>query len=115
MEDDDVPIIAFFGTKGGVGKTTISSRFAEYVTYGPGNPNVLMLDFDVQQRGMTINFTSGLGFSSNTIHEYMTEKLEIFDEAIDVTHKKNRQIGGRLYLIPPHKQILNLYILILQR
>ena len=27
-----VPVVAFFGTKGGVGKTTISRRFAEMVT-----------------------------------------------------------------------------------
>jgi len=99
-EKMDVPIIAFFGTKGGVGKTTITTRFAEFVSYGRGNPNVLMIDFDVDNRGLTIMWTSGRGFTCKTIHDYMVQQITSLEKAIDVTEEKKRSFGGKLYLIP---------------
>jgi cellulose biosynthesis protein BcsQ len=100
IEKMDVPIIAFFGTKGGVGKTTITSRFAEFISYSPNNPNVLMIDFDVDHRGLTILWTKGRGFSCKTIHDYMTQQLTSLEKAIDVTEEKRSNTGGKLYLIP---------------
>jgi len=97
----DIPIIVFFGTKGGVGKTTITSKFAEFVSYGKGNPNVLMIDLDVDHRGLTVLWTKGLGFSCKTIHDYMLEQTDQLEQLVDVSdYKKRPDHGGRLYLIP---------------
>ena len=34
-----VPVVAFFGTRGGVGKSTISSSMAELILSAPGYSN----------------------------------------------------------------------------
>ncbi|QWR77069.1 AAA family ATPase [Candidatus Magnetomonas plexicatena] len=99
-ERSDVPIIAFFGTKGGVGKTTITSRFAEFVSYSVNSPNILMIDFDVDHRGLTVLCSRGRGFSCKTIHEYVKDGITSLDSAIDVTEEKRLTSGGKLYLIP---------------
>lgn len=99
-EKMDVPIIAFFGTRGGVGKTTITSRFSEFVSYGPNNPNVLMIDFDVDHRGLTVLWTRGRAFTCQTIHDYMTQQITTLDKAVDVTEEKRNGAGGKLFLIP---------------
>jgi cellulose biosynthesis protein BcsQ len=101
----DIPIMVFFGTKGGVGKTTITSKFAEFVSYGKGNPNVLMIDLDVDHRGLTVLWTKGAGFSGKTIHDYMLEQTSELDKLIDVSDYKKRPDGGKLFLIPSaHKE-----------
>lgn len=102
----EVPIISFFGTKGGVGKTTITNRFADLVVISDKNPNVLIIDFDVEARGTTILRTRGERFTCPTVHEYIANRKskieEIYDasETVDVRGKPEGSERGKLYLIP---------------
>ena len=65
------PIIAFFGTKGGVGKTTIVDKFSTLVSRTQIRPNVLMVDFDIHHRGLTVLRTKDRFGNCPTIHEYL--------------------------------------------
>jgi len=101
----DIPVIAFFGGKGGVGKTTITNKFADLVTMAKGNPKVLLIDFDVSARGTTVFRTQNRGFSSRTLHDYIAkksteiEKVEDITETIEVRGGREKD-KGLLYLIP---------------
>jgi cellulose biosynthesis protein BcsQ len=85
MDYQKVPIIAFFGTKGGVGKTTITNKFADLVASAEKRPKVLLIDFDVDARGTTILRTRGRSFSCKAIHDYIAERSSNVEEVIDVT------------------------------
>lgn len=74
MEGHRVPVIAFFGTRGGVGKSTASQYMAELVLSAPGyqgkHPNVLLIDMDVNARQLTLYFfEKHIVASCPTIHE----------------------------------------------
>lgn len=98
------PIIAFFGTKGGVGKTTITNKFADLVAMAKERPKVLIIDFDVDARGTTVLRTRGKSFSCKTMHEYIANRYSDVEEIIDVTEtiegKGQEYKEGGLYLIP---------------
>lgn len=96
----DIPKLAFFGTKGGVGKTTIASKFADLVAQGEGKPNILMIDFDVDHRGLTVTRLSGLTGRCKTIHEYIATRSMELERAIDVTDIQLEGKSGRVFLIP---------------
>lgn len=103
-----VPIIAFFGTKGGVGKSTISNEFAEIVTRAKTSPNVLLIDFDIHARSTTITTTGG-NFNCKTVVDCIEDR-STEAEVIDITKSKSDilqwyqkhsyQKGGKLYLFP---------------
>jgi cellulose biosynthesis protein BcsQ len=97
-----VPVLAFFGTKGGVGKTTIARRFAELVTLAPSSPNVLLVDSDVHHRGMTVEMTSHTPVSCKTVHDYIAGKRADDVKAADMTGlvRYRKPNSGRLYFIP---------------
>jgi len=99
-----VPVVAFFGTKGGVGKTTIAKRFAELVASSPAQPNVLAMDLDVDHRGLTVTLGGRLPMDCMTVHDYIAGKRTQIDEAVDVTSQMERRAEtngtGRLYLLP---------------
>lgn len=79
------PIIAFFGTKGGVGKTTLTNKFADLVALADGNPRVLLIDFDVDARGSTVLRTRGRPIATKTIHDYIAGRTAAVEEIIDVS------------------------------
>ncbi|MCX5673868.1 MAG: AAA family ATPase [Planctomycetota bacterium] len=97
-----VPVVAFFGTKGGVGKTTIAREFAELVTGAKVAPNVLIVDVDVHNRGMTVDLTKQTPISCKTVHDYIASKNVSDVEAVDMTHtiEGSQSSSGRLFFIP---------------
>lgn len=98
--DQHIPVIAFFGTKGGVGKTTIVNKFSTLVARAPKRPNVLMVDFDVHHRGLTVLRTGDSFKGCRTIHEYLFDEELEFKGAQDVTPSGSFDGQGREYLIP---------------
>jgi len=104
--NQNVPKIAFFGTKGGVGKTTITNKFGDIVAMSEVKPKILLIDFDIEARGTTILRTKGKAFSCKTIHEYIANRATEIEEIMDVTNtidikdKSQNYKEGRLYLIP---------------
>jgi cellulose biosynthesis protein BcsQ len=97
-----VPVVAFFGTKGGVGKTTIARRFAELVTLAAGGPNVLLLDADVYHRGMTVEITTNTPATCKTVHDYVASQNTSDVEAANMSGlvKGAKPGSGGLYFIP---------------
>ncbi len=97
-----IPVVAFFGTKGGVGKTTIARRFAELVTLARSSPNVLLVDGDVHHRGMTVEMTSQTSFSCKTVHDYVVSQNVSDIEAVNMSGiiKGARSDSGGLFFIP---------------
>jgi len=97
-----VPVVAFFGTKGGVGKTTIARRFAELVTLAPSAPNVLLVDSDVHHRGMSVEMTAHTPVTCKTVHDYIASQNTSDVEAANMSGlvKGARPGAGRLYFIP---------------
>jgi len=101
-----IPVVAFFGTKGGVGKTTIAKRFAELVTMSPSSPNVLAVDLDVDHRGLTVTLAKNQPFICKTIHDYIADRDNVVSDAVDVTLQIERRgaraarSGGRLIMLP---------------
>ncbi|GAH63483.1 unnamed protein product, partial [marine sediment metagenome] len=103
VHDQPIPVICFFGTKGGVGKTTIIDEFAALVSRAPSGPNVLLVDFDVHHRGLTVLRTKNRDGACNTIHEYMVDSNLEFSSAQDVTPPDEPEGRGRQFLIPSSK------------
>jgi len=97
-----IPVVAFFGAKGGVGKTTISRRFAELITLAQSAPNVLLLDFDVYQPGMTVTMTGQMPISCKSVHDYIASQNTSDVEAAEVTAtvRGSKPGTGRLFFIP---------------
>lgn len=104
--NQNIPIIAFFGAKGGVGKTTVTNKFADLVASAGKNPKVLIIDFDVSARGTTIFRTKGNPFHCKTLHDYIATRSAVIEDAIDVTEtmeirsKSHVNREGLIYLIP---------------
>ncbi len=101
-----IPVVAFFGTKGGVGKTTISRRFAEMITLADTGPNVLLVDGDVHHRGMTVEMKSHTHVACNTVHDYIVSKNTDQVEAANISGvvKGAQPNSGKLYFIPASSQ-----------
>jgi cellulose biosynthesis protein BcsQ len=103
----NVPIIAFFGTKGGVGKTTLTNKFADLVALAESSPRVLIIDFDVDARGTTILRTRGNLIVTRTIHDYVASRTAEVDDTIDVSktveirsQKRKALATPQVFLIP---------------
>src|ERR1044071_7304805 len=97
-----IPVVAFFGTKGGVGKTTISKRFAELMTLADSAPNVLLVDGDVHHRGMTVEMKTQTHVACKTVHDYIVSKNVDDVEAANVTAviPGSRPGSGSLFFVP---------------
>jgi cellulose biosynthesis protein BcsQ len=97
-----IPVVAFFGTKGGVGKTTISKRFAELMTLADSAPNVLLVDGDVHHRGMTVQVKTQTHVACNTVHDYVVSKNVDNVEAANITAvvAGGRPDSGSLFFVP---------------
>lgn len=97
-----IPVVAFFGTKGGVGKTTISKRFAELMTLADSAPNVLLVDGDVHHRGMTVEMKTQTHVACNTLHDYIVSKNVDNVEAANITAVISgaKPQSGSLFFIP---------------
>src|SRR5689334_5534970 len=110
-----VPVVAFYSVSGGVGKTTLARKFAELVTLAPGQgghrPNVLLVDLDVDSRGLTFRVAQNLRGTFRTVHELMAAEDVTNAQAIDVTNEVSLssvspqpaappQQRGHLYLMP---------------
>lgn len=119
---NNVPKIAFFGAKGGVGKTTITNKFADLVTLAASKPRVLLIDFDLDARGTTVLRTKTESFECKTINSYVSDVVKSKDkdkdsktlsdtvskdiealnvsETIEVRNKRVGDLSESLYLIP---------------
>jgi len=104
-----VPIVAFYSVQGGVGKSTLARKFAELLTVAPGlgadKPNVLLIDLDVEAKGLTFRLTEGLYQSFRTVHEVIAQRSVSLLQAVDVTGRASLAGGnpsqrGQLYLVP---------------
>lgn len=105
----DIPVIAFFGAKGGVGKTTIARTIAELVTAASDrdnrHPNVLAVDLDVDHRGLTVLMASNIFHRCPTVHDLIAGKNAMAADAVDVSSEVSLRSGtmadrGKLYLMP---------------
>lgn len=104
-----VPIIAFYSVQGGVGKTTLSRKFAELVTAagrgGNNRPNVLLVDFDIDSQGLTFRLADEHRPNLKTVHDMIAERNVVGAQAINVTGAVSLTGGispdrGELYLVP---------------
>jgi cellulose biosynthesis protein BcsQ len=107
-----VPVVAFYSVQGGVGKSTLAKKFAELVTIAPGQsgqrPNVLLIDLDVDSRGLTSRLSEAMRQSFGnfrTAHDVFAERNVAAAQAISVTPAVslaggNPQHRGQLYLMP---------------
>lgn len=104
-----VPIVAFYSIQGGVGKTTLSRKFAELVTVAPGRdgrrPNVLLIDLDVGAQGLTFRLAHGLRQNFRSVHDVMAERSVTAAQPIPVSgsvslSNTNAKGRGQLYLLP---------------
>jgi cellulose biosynthesis protein BcsQ len=97
-----IPVVAFFGTKGGVGKTTIARRFAELITLAKSSPNVLLVDSDVHHRGMTVEMAAQTSLPRQTVHDYIAGQNTSDVEATNVSGviQGHRTDSGKLFFIP---------------
>lgn len=104
-ESRKVPIITFFGTQGGVGKTTITNKFADIVLQAKSRTNVLIIDLDIETMATTISRVGRNPFACKTMHEYISARSTIVDDVIDITTiKKGADPNeNHLYLIPSIK------------
>jgi cellulose biosynthesis protein BcsQ len=94
-----VPLIAFFGTKGGVGKTTIVNKVSSLIARAQSRPNILMVDFDIHHRGLTV-LRTGDNFKCPTIHEYLYDENLGFNRAHEVTPSDQANEQGHEYIVP---------------
>jgi len=108
-QGQSVPIVAFYSVQGGVGKSTLARKLAELVTVAPGkdgrNPNVLLVDLDVDAQGLTFRLAKSLRQNFRTVHEVVAERNVAMAQAITVTGEVslasgNPQHRGQLYLMP---------------
>ena len=115
IEGRPVPILAFFGTRGGVGKSTISQYIAELLLSAPGyngkHPNILLIDMDVNARQLTLNFVEQRVVAScPTIHELVrlndADKVNAINitSLVDMRTKKEDQSHGELFFMPSAKR-----------
>lgn len=104
-----VPIIALYSVQGGVGKTTLAQKFAELITLAPGNngrkPNVLVIDLDVDSKGLTCRWTQQLRHPVRTVHEMIAERNVAHAHALSITPPQlpgmvPPQSRGQIYLVP---------------
>ncbi len=104
-----VPIIALYSVQGGVGKTTLAQEFAELITLAPGNngrkPNVLVIDLDVDSKGLTFRWTKRLRHPVRTVHEMVEERNVAHAHALQITPAVLKgmappQSRGQIYLVP---------------
>ncbi|MHC4474285.1 MAG: hypothetical protein ACYTEL_01485 [Planctomycetota bacterium] len=111
-----VPVIAFFGTRGGVGKSTISSYMAELILAAPGYnrnpPNVLLIDMDVNARQLSMQYVEQHVVSAcPTIHELvrLNEASQISSTNVTSLVDKPKEGGkdrphGELFFVPSAKR-----------
>src|SRR5205085_12358403 len=96
-EGREIPVIAFFGAKGGVGKTTIARLFAELVISASDqsgrHPNVLIIDFDVDHRGLTVSMASDIIYNCPTVHEQIATNNATGADAVDVSRSVSLHSG----------------------
>jgi cellulose biosynthesis protein BcsQ len=97
-----VPVVAFMGTKGGTGKTTIARTFVELVAQAPSQPNVLLVDADVFHRGMTSDISKDTPVTCKSLHDYISKKDPSGVEAAYMSGEIRDAYGspGDLYFIP---------------
>lgn len=95
-----VPVVTFFGAKGGVGKTTVSKRFAELVTLAESAPNVLLVDGDVFHHGMTTLMKQTSLVSCKTLHDYVASRNTSIVEAARLTVEGAQAGSGQLFFVP---------------
>lgn len=98
--DHDVPIVAFFGTSGGVGKSTISNKFARIATFSKTKDGIkrkaLIIDFDVFSRLTTITHAGAGMLSIPTMHDYIAKRSGEIGELFEIPNEG----GGHFYMIP---------------
>jgi len=97
-----VPIVAFMGTKGGTGKTTVARTFIELVAQGVSRPNVLLIDSDVHHRGMTIEIEKNTPVTCKSLHDYISSNGKDAVEPAYMSGEIRDAFGtpGDLYFIP---------------
>jgi cellulose biosynthesis protein BcsQ len=99
----NIPIVAFYSYKGGVGRTTALNLFANYLSYHKGK-KVVIIDFDFEAPGM-INVFNIAEESKNGVIEFIldsqTSKKEInFRKDYSFQVSKEISGNGEIYIIP---------------
>ena len=83
------PIVAFYSVSGGVGKTTLAKKFAELITIAPGtegrNPNVLLVDLDIDSQGLTYRLRPRTPLGLATVHQMIAQRNVVNARAVNVT------------------------------
>jgi MinD-like ATPase involved in chromosome partitioning or flagellar assembly len=109
-------MLAFIGLHGGVGKSTFVNRGADLVARTVPEARVLLVDLDFGTRQTTL-LRAGVDLSCRTMFEYIRDRSDDFDGAMDVTHtvgrsdpiaqrnplKRSYAETGQVYLIPANR------------
>lgn len=105
-----VPVISFFGTRGGVGKSTVAQYVAELLLSAPGidgnGPSILLVDLDVHHRQLTRQYMESTFANSPTFNDLVSlndpSKVRALNVTAQVKVKKEtaNDRSGELYFIP---------------
>jgi MinD-like ATPase involved in chromosome partitioning or flagellar assembly len=104
-ERPPIPIIAFFGTQGGVGKTTILNHFVDLLALARPGTKILIVDFDVETMATT-KLRTPRAFDCKTMHDYVSTRSAMLESALEVTtsiqaRDRATELGeSRVYLLP---------------
>jgi len=102
-----VPVLAFIGVEGGVGKTTLALRFARLITDAPTRPNVLLIDMDVHtMSNLTTKVMQDVPIECSGWHECVFYKKDSLATLIDVESREaivpSPVSMGKCYLLPAY-------------
>ena len=95
---EDPRIISVHSYRGGTGKSNITANLATLMAQR--GLRVGVIDTDIQSPGINVLFGMGAMEFGYTLNDYLWGKCEIRESAHDVTDNVNRDLAGRLFLIP---------------
>ncbi|RMD48346.1 MAG: MinD/ParA family protein [Candidatus Thermofonsia bacterium] len=91
-------IISVHSFRGGTGKSnSVANLSALMAAQGL---RVAVLDTDIQSPGIHVLFGLDSGDIDKTLNDYLYDRCAIEEAAMDVTHRLNVAVNGRIFLIP---------------
>lgn len=91
-------VISIHSFRGGTGKSNTTANVAALLA--AGGRRVGVIDTDIQSPGIHVLFGLDEESMPYSLNDYLWGKCEIKDAAYDVTDRLDRDISGRIFLIP---------------